>query len=366
MFGRVLLVTLQQALRSIALVLFPLTFIALVAWATAGSSSGNTTDPIRSAAWLWLGSYLVPFVLHLAPAHAPGLLSVMPIGGAIFPVLAARSGFKRSVIALGSERAARIFFSLWMALFGAAAAWLSATGDIKASLSYAPAYVLVITVLATINYRSQFFAFLRIPLALAAIVAGVASIAIGVSLAAHFSITKNLTVLLEPGWIGGALLLALQVLYIPNFIITMISYGTGLGFSLGSGTHISPLHVTLHQIPAIPIMGALPSGKHPLYLLSIALIVLCVAVLIVNIKRSYVGIKDQTNWLAWTRLISGVFVLVLSFLSAGELLTPALNPVGVTWWKPAAYLIFVELITSILILYIPAGVRALLNRRSHE
>jgi hypothetical protein len=203
-------------------------------------------------------------------------------------------------------------------------------------------------------------------LALAAIVAGVASIAIGISLAAHFSIAKNLTVLLEPGWIGGALLLALQVLYIPNFIITMISYGTGLGFSLGSGTHISPLHVTLHQIPAIPIMGALPSGKHPLYLMSIALIVLCVAVLIINIKRNYVGVKDQTNWLAWTRLVSGVFVLVLSFLSAGELLTPALNPVGVTWWKPAAYLIFVELIASILILYIPAGVRALLNRRSRE
>ena len=90
------------------------------------------------------------------------------------------------------------------------------------------------------------------------------------------------------------------------------------------------------------------------------------AVLIVNIKRSYVGIKDQTNWLAWTRLISGVFVLVLSFLSTGELLTPALNPVGVTWWKPAAYLIFVELITSLVILYIPAGVRALLNRRSQE
>ena len=366
MLGRVLLVTLQQALRSIALVLFPLTFIALVAWATAGSSSGNTTDPIRSSVWLWLGSFLVPFILHLAPAHAPGLLSVLPIGGAIFPVLAARNGFKRSVIAVGSERAARIFFSLWMAIFGAAAAWLSATSDIKASMSYAPVYVLIITVLSTINYRSEFFAFLRIPLALAAIIAGVASIAIGISLAAHFSITRNVTVLLEPGWIGGALLLVLQVLYIPNFIITMISYATGLGFSLGSGTHISPQHVTLHQIPAIPIMGALPSGTHPLYLLSIAFIVICVAVLIFNIKRSYVGLTDQTKWLAWTRLVSGVCVLALSFLASGELLTPALNPVGVTWWKPAAYLIFIELITSILILYIPAGVRTLWNRRGGE
>ena len=364
MFGRALLVTLQQALRSIALVLFPLTFIALVAWATAGSSSGNTTDPIRSAVWLWLGSFLIPFVLHLAPAHAPGLLSVLPIGGAIFPALAARSGFRRSVVALGSERAARIFFSFWMAVFAALAAWLSATAEIKANIAYAPGYVLVITLLATINYKSEFLYFLRVPVGLVAIVAGVASIALGVSLAAHFAITKNLTVLLEPGWVGGALLLALQILYIPNFIVTIISYATGLGFSLGSGTHISPLRMTLHQIPAIPIMGALPSGKHPLYLLSILLIVICIALLIVNVKRSYAGVKSQTQWLAWTRLMSGVFVLAFSFLSGGELLTPALRPIGVVWWKPAAYLILIELITSLIFLYIPAGVGALWNRRS--
>jgi len=97
--------------------------------------------------------------------------------------------------------------------------------------------------------------------------------------------------------------------------------------------------------------------------LVIAIVVVAVAVLIMNIKRSYAGVKDQTHWLAWTRLISGIFILALSFLSTGELLTPALRRVGVVWWKPAAYLIFVELIVSILILYIPAGIRALMNRR---
>ena len=364
MFGRALLVTLQQALRSIALVLFPLTFVALVAWATAGSSSGNTTDPIRSSVWLWLGSYLIPFILHLAPAHAAGLLSILPIGGALFPALATRSGYKRAVLALGSERAARIFLSFWMMVFASLAAWLSATPAIKASIAYVPGYVLIITVLSTINFSSDFFRFLRVPLGLAAMVAGIASIALGVSVAAHFTVTKNLTTILEPGWVGGALLFFLQILYIPNFLITLISYFTGLGFSIGSGTQITPLHVVLHQIPAIPIMGALPSGKHPYYLGAIAIVVVAVAVLIMNIKRSYAGVKDQTRWLAWTRLISGIFILALSFLSTGELLTPALRRVGGVWWKPAAYLIFVELIVSILILYIPAGIRALMNRRS--
>ena len=54
---RILLVTLQQALRSIVLTLFPISFIALVAWATAGSETGNTADPIRAAIWLWLGAH---------------------------------------------------------------------------------------------------------------------------------------------------------------------------------------------------------------------------------------------------------------------------------------------------------------------
>ena len=59
--GRILLVTIQQALRSVALTLFPLSFIALFAWSTAGSATGNTSDPIRAAIWLWLGSHLIPF-----------------------------------------------------------------------------------------------------------------------------------------------------------------------------------------------------------------------------------------------------------------------------------------------------------------
>jgi hypothetical protein len=42
MFGRVLGTTSAQVARSIAFVLFPISFIALLAWATAGSATGNT------------------------------------------------------------------------------------------------------------------------------------------------------------------------------------------------------------------------------------------------------------------------------------------------------------------------------------
>ena len=67
MFGRVLGTTLVQVARSIAFVLFPISFIALLAWATAGSATGNTGDPLRAALWIWLGAHQVPFSLALPP-----------------------------------------------------------------------------------------------------------------------------------------------------------------------------------------------------------------------------------------------------------------------------------------------------------
>ena len=57
MFQRVLWVSLSQVLRSIALVLLPISFLTLIAWATAGSITGNTSDPIRAAMWVLITSH---------------------------------------------------------------------------------------------------------------------------------------------------------------------------------------------------------------------------------------------------------------------------------------------------------------------
>ena len=79
MFGRVLGTTLVQVVRSIAYVLLPTSFIALLAWATAGSATGNTGDPLRAALWIWLGAHQVPFSLLLPPANIAGYLSYLPL-----------------------------------------------------------------------------------------------------------------------------------------------------------------------------------------------------------------------------------------------------------------------------------------------
>jgi preprotein translocase subunit SecE len=52
MVARRLWTALQQVIRSVLIILFPLAFITLFAWATAGSTYGTTSDPMRAAVWL--------------------------------------------------------------------------------------------------------------------------------------------------------------------------------------------------------------------------------------------------------------------------------------------------------------------------
>ena len=97
MFQRVLAVTLAQVVRSISVVLLPIAFLSLIAWATAGSTNGNTSDPVRAAIWLWLGAHHLAFNLTISAGAAAGWLTYLPLGALVFPILAIRSGFKRSI-----------------------------------------------------------------------------------------------------------------------------------------------------------------------------------------------------------------------------------------------------------------------------
>ena len=85
MVARRFWVSLQQVIRSIFLIVFPLAFITLFAWATAGSTYGTTSDPMRAAAWLWLGAHLTPF--NISNESMVGYLSLLPIGAAVLPWL---------------------------------------------------------------------------------------------------------------------------------------------------------------------------------------------------------------------------------------------------------------------------------------
>ena len=364
MAARILLLTLQQALRSCALLLFPLIFISMFAWATAGSTTGNTTDPIRAALWLWLAAHVVHFDLQGSATHLFGTLTYLPLGAAVLPFFALRNGYSRLRNEIHQVRPLRIFLVGWYALLALLIAFLSQTGSIKPNCYLSGIFAAVIAILATVNFTSDRLRFLRFPGYLLVVLFGIGFVAVGVSLMIHFQIVKDLTIVIQPGWVGGILFLLIQILYLPNLAISAISYLFGLGFSVGLGTSISPFHFLLHQIPAIPVLGALPTGtQSSLGYFSILGILIGMAIVIHINFRTNSFARGQKELLKVCALVLAV-VAAVGYLSSGSLITSAMSPVGVVWWKFSGLFILFIFISAIVTQYLPWAFRK--ARSSHD
>ena len=366
MFQRVLWVSLTQALRSIALVLLPTAFITLLGWATAGSSNGNTSDPMRAALWLWLSAHHVPFNVLLPPANQPGFLSYLPLGAMIFPIIAIRSCFIRAKARIGVDdqhlRLLRSFFSLIYAGIASLLAWGSTTGAVAPVLYYIPLTTIPIVWLATVNLRAgenrKYFVGVDLALRILAIAIGISSLVLGVALALHLTTIENLIVVLQPGWLGGVLLFLFNILYLPNAVVATFAYIVGPGFAIGAHTLVAPLTHRILEIPAVPVLGALPTGRHPLVLLSA--IAVCAAGVILYRKSMSRG--AVTFLVGFLSLVS--FVALISYLSSGALLTRAMGSVGVSTWQ-VSLAFAVELGVGIFFAWaIPAVAHSISRRRS--
>ena len=62
-------------------------------------------------------------------------------------------------------------------------------------------------------------------------------------------------------WLGGFALTVGQIALLPNFVIYGAAWLTGVGFSIGAGSLISPLGSAAGPLPTIPILSILPQGQ---------------------------------------------------------------------------------------------------------
>ena len=342
-----------------ALILLPLSFIALFAWSTAGSATGNTSDPIRAAIWMWLGSHLVSFKLSLASGFSSGALSYLPIGAAIFPWLAIRSGFRRASEFSNNPRGARTFVIFFYTVIATIAAALSQSENIKPNIILTPIFVLLLGLSATINYQTNFLNRFKFTSYAFMAVLGLATLTIGISLILHFEIVKSLAIVIQPGIMGGILFTILQLLYLPNVAIAGISYFFGLGFSLGADTLISPLTIDLNSLPAIPILGSLPTAEHPLLLITLVIPILIVSLNQLKVFREYQEFRVRQSEILICVIPLIALLTLYSYLAGGTLLTQDMRPVGLTWWKLPALFAAIQLLTLILALYLPKLIRSI-------
>ncbi len=330
---RVLSVSLSHAIRGAALVLLPFAFIALVAWATAGSATGTTTDPIRGAAWIWLGSHHIPFSLSLPPTGIPGYFSYLPWGAIALPFMAIRTSFNRALDRLQGDfhdaNGVRSIYSIFYTLIVTAIAYLSSSPTVQPQWYLAPIFAFFISITATLTCgpRLRISAPVIIATRIVAVIVGFFMVVVGVLIFTNFAQVKLLTTALQPGIFGGALLLLLNILYLPNAAVAVASYAAGSGFAVGAGTLVSPWWLHTDQLPVFPLLGILPTHRHPLLIAS-AIFFIAIGALL-----AYWTLDSGIQLLIQTALFLVVLIIVIAYLSSGSLMTDEMGAFGVSIWK---------------------------------
>ena len=373
-----LLVSFKQAVRSTTLIILPLAFISLVAWATAGSSTGNTADPLRAAIWFFLIAHHVPLDLTFSNNSISGALTFFPLGALVIPYLAIKSGYKRltldrDISTLRNKRALVISLALTYALFGTLISLFATGSTVNAS------WYLVFPVLFIVAAVSGFLSAQLLPnhgiqlpwqralrtswIVVIALI-GFGGIVFALSLAWHFSTVLQLTQVIEPGIFGGLAFLVVQVLYLPNFAVSALSYLAGSGIVIGSGSWLNPFVHRIDEIPAIPLLGGLPINTHPYLALLIAGLIAVGAFIARYGARIYSNNSESQQFLLSTLGFIALLILIIARASSGELLSSNLASVGPQWWLMPIVLTSEIALGAALYIYTPILIRKIRESRN--
>jgi hypothetical protein len=348
---RILSISLIQASKGAVLTLFPAVFITLLAWATAGSTTGNTTDPIRGSVWIWLGEHLTPFELSATTAQGNGYLSVLPLGAIFFPMWAVRRTFPRVAEIAPKIRAARFFYVLFYTLIAILLALFSATSSVSPMWYYGGLCAGITAFVSTFEFKPRLS--LATMVYLFAIAWGVASIALGISFLAHWRVLSDLSIVVGPGIIGGLLFTALQILYIPNMALASLAYLTGSGFSVGAHTIVTATTFKLDQLPAIPMLGGLPTGRHPFLAVGIIFWPFLFGAIYYVITRVHETYSEKNKDLLRTFIMGTFFVWELTYFASGELLTPSMRRTGVLPERTTTIAALSAAVIALVFFYLP-------------
>ncbi|MBR8743154.1 DUF6350 family protein [Nocardiopsis sp. MG754419] len=158
-----------------------------------------------------------------------------------------------------------------------------------------------------------------------------------VALAMSFDEVLEITRTLAPGAVGGALLLIVQLAYLPNAVVFAVCYALGPGFAVGTGTLVAPTGISVGALPALPMLAALPAnGAAPM--LSLA------ALAVPFVAGTLGGILTQRNapdvvgeaaplWGFVCGVTTGILCAALAGFAGGSLGAQRLTDVGPSAWQ---------------------------------
>ncbi|HWR85062.1 MAG TPA: DUF6350 family protein [Rhodoglobus sp.] len=108
--------------------------------------------------------------------------------------------------------------------------------------------------------RRAVTAALRAGTAAAAGVLLVASVVTALAVVLSFAEIITLYESLHGDALGGFAITLAELALLPNLVIWTAAWLIGPGFAIGAGSAVSPIGATLGPIPALPVLGALPTG----------------------------------------------------------------------------------------------------------
>ncbi|PRX91870.1 DUF6350 family protein [Allonocardiopsis opalescens] len=348
----------MAAASAAAVGLATLTTLTLVGWIAApGANIGDgLPDVFRTAAQGWLVAHHVGFAI---PGGGVGML---PLGLVVLPgLLLYRSGrWLAGSCELPRLRSAGLAALAIAGPYGAIAgtlALISRTGSVQPSMfTGLLAGFLIAFVAGGVGVTHQIAIDKRIPwrrlvmlmperprsLVIGTVwstllLLGAGAVLYLAALIANFGEAQSLTASLDPGVVGGVLLLLVQLAYLPNAVIFGMSYAIGPGFAIGQSTVVAPTGVILGALPQFPMLAALPnSGPAPvLSLLSLAAPFVAGVfggIKVIRISPTVVT-EAAPMWGFACGLLSGAACAVLAAFAGGPLGAARLSEVGPSPWQ---------------------------------
>jgi hypothetical protein len=195
--------------------------------------------------------------------------------------------------------------------------------------------------------RATVAAILRGGASSAAAIVAVASVVVAVLVVSSYAQIIELYEGLQAGALGGFALTLAQIAILPNLVLWAVSWLVGPGFAIGTGSAVSPISTTLGPIPAVPVLGALPTFDSAFAFVGILIPVLAgfLAGALLGSKRARANVLGSTISIVRTLIIglgmgvfAGALLGLLTWASAGSagpgrLATVGPDPMQVALWS---------------------------------
>jgi len=382
------LVAAVQALMLVAvglgITLAPLT----LSWLLENDSSTPWSTSYQASVDVWLAAHGVPILFaasKFAGLAVPAFtLSFLPLGFAFFVGYAA--------FRLGRQLVyAEVLWPGWLGATSAyaAATWIFASTAPNDAVSpepwlalvLPPAFFFVFVVIGSLTaplpssssfeisserarmlawaeqlrdrlgfgFRAILIPALRAGTAVVLMMLMVSALALSILFAVNWVQITQLYESLQVTFLGALLVTVGQLAALPNLVIFGASWFTGVGFSIGEGSHVSPLGTELGPIPVVPMLGALPVGQMSFGLVAVLVPMLASFIATILVRKHLDEARFQFAF-AWSAALSvglsiaavaAIEMALLGAAASGAAGPGRLHEVGINPWM-LGLLTFVE------------------------